>query len=198
LSYTIKPGKDKCPIEVLSKAEVSPNPINEHPFGCPVYILDQKVQGGMKGEKWGDRSRPAIYLGNSTQYSRSVALALSLTTGLVSPQFHAKFNDEFDTVTQPQRDELPQLLWQEKCHFTSEVDISHKDHHIPVVRIANPTPAEVLGSDTSAQENDVPTEVNNQPPQETDVQEMTVRPEEPANIPEAPTPTLTSIDQSGC
>jgi hypothetical protein len=56
LNYTCKIGKDKCPMEILSKAEISPNPLNEHPFGCPVYILDQKVQGGMKGEKWGYRS----------------------------------------------------------------------------------------------------------------------------------------------
>jgi hypothetical protein len=111
LNYTLKLGKDKCPINIMSKAEVSPNPIHEHLIGCPVYVLDYRIQGGMKGEKWAYRSRPAIYLGNSTQYSRNVALVLSLTTGLVSPQFHAKYDDEFDTVTNPKKDKLPVSLY---------------------------------------------------------------------------------------
>jgi hypothetical protein len=98
MNYSIKMGKGKCPMEVMSRVEITPNPVNKHPFGCPVYVLDSKAQGGMKEEKWADRSRPAIFLDSSTQYSRSVALALSITTGLVSPQFHAKFDDEFDTV----------------------------------------------------------------------------------------------------
>jgi hypothetical protein len=108
----------------------------------------------MKGEKWSYRSRPAIYLGNSTQYSRSVALVLSLTTGLVSPQYHAKFDDEFDTVTKPS--ETPVSLWQRKCHFTSEGGISTDDHHIPTVYITSPAPADVVEITPEIEENTSP------------------------------------------
>jgi hypothetical protein len=58
----MKIGENKCLIEIMSKAEVSSNPIHKHPFGCPVYVLDYRIQRGMKGEKWAYRSRPAIYL----------------------------------------------------------------------------------------------------------------------------------------
>jgi hypothetical protein len=69
--------------------------------------------GSMKAEKLADRSRMAIYLGISTQHARSVSLALGLTTGLVSPQFHAKHDDEFSTVTPSSGNELPESLWQQ-------------------------------------------------------------------------------------
>jgi hypothetical protein len=41
---------------------------------------------------------------------RSVALVLSLTTGYVSPQFHLKFDDFFETVQETKS--LPRSRWQ--------------------------------------------------------------------------------------
>jgi hypothetical protein len=111
----------------------------------------------MKGEKWAYRSRPAIYLGNSTQYSRNVALVLSLTTGLVSPQYHAKFDDEFDTVTKPKRDELPVSLLPSKCHFLKESEINVRDHHIPTVKISQPTPSDIIAAEPGSAEQEIET-----------------------------------------
>eukprot|EP00978_Attheya_sp_CCMP212_P035308 scaffold152839_cov109-Attheya_sp.AAC.1 len=70
----------------------------QHTFGCPTYALNNKLQGGKSIPKWQERARVGIYLGLSPQHSRSVALVLSLTTGLVSPQFHVEFDDLFETV----------------------------------------------------------------------------------------------------
>jgi hypothetical protein len=114
LNYTTKVSKDRCPMEILLRENVSPNPNHSHPFGCPVYVYQD--HGSAKAEKWIDRSRMAIHLGPSHQYSRICALALSLS--LVSPQFDAKFDDEFTTVSSSSKNELSVSMWQQKCHFT--------------------------------------------------------------------------------
>ena len=57
----------------------------------------------MKVRKWIPRSRMAIYVGTSQQHATSVGLLLSLTTGLVSPQFHVRYDNTFETVTNGQK-----------------------------------------------------------------------------------------------
>ena len=70
-----------------------------HPFGCPAYVLDAKLQGGVsKIPRWDPRSRIGVYLGHSPYHAGSVALVLNLTTGHVSPQYHIVFDDNFSTV----------------------------------------------------------------------------------------------------
>ena len=71
-----------------------------HMFVCPVYILDARLQsvGGGGPPKWDPRARLGIYLGHSPSHAGSVALVMNLKTGLVSPQFHLMFDDNFETV----------------------------------------------------------------------------------------------------
>ena len=70
-----------------------------HPFGCPVYVLDAKLQSGVsKIPRWDPRSRIGVYLGHSPHHAGSVSLVLNLTTGHVSPQYHVVFDDDFSTV----------------------------------------------------------------------------------------------------
>lgn len=70
-----------------------------HTFGCPVYILDSRLQSNPKGvPKWEPRSRLGIYVGHSPAHAGSVALVLNPKTGLVSPQYHVVFDDQFTTV----------------------------------------------------------------------------------------------------
>jgi hypothetical protein len=57
------------------------------------------MQSGGKGPKWTERARIGMYLGNSPIHARSVALVLNLETGLVSPQFHIRFDDLFETAS---------------------------------------------------------------------------------------------------
>eukprot|EP00978_Attheya_sp_CCMP212_P015750 scaffold40797_cov63-Attheya_sp.AAC.7 len=70
----------------------------QHTFGCPKYALNNKLQGGKSIPEWQECSRLGINLGFSPQHLRSVALVLSLSTGLLSPQFHVEFDDLFETV----------------------------------------------------------------------------------------------------
>ena len=60
-----------------------------HTFGFPVYILVPK---------WEPRSRLGIYVGHSPAHAGSVALFLNPKTGLVSPQYHVVYEDQFSRV----------------------------------------------------------------------------------------------------
>jgi hypothetical protein len=72
---------------------------NYHPFGCPCYVLDSRVQTSPKGlPKWEPRARLAIYVGHSPAHAGSVALVLNPKTGLFSPQYHVVFDDNFTTI----------------------------------------------------------------------------------------------------
>jgi len=48
-----------------------------------------------------------VYLGSSPNHASSVPLVLSTTTGLVSPQFHVVFDDNFTTTHCLKSNELP-------------------------------------------------------------------------------------------
>ena len=110
----------KSPLEVFSGAKVSPNPKHFHPFGCPVYVLDSKLASGKSISKWLPRARCGIYLGFSPNHSRSVALVLNPQSGLVSPQFHVKFDDLFETTEYPRNKQLDPAEWQFKAGFKAK------------------------------------------------------------------------------
>eukprot|EP00934_Nitzschia_sp_Nitz4_P000920 Nitzschia sp. Nitz4//scaffold577_size2809//140//955//NITZ4_009285-RA/size2809-processed-gene-0.1-mRNA-1//-1//CDS//3329554798//920//frame0 len=85
------------PLELFSGSKVSPNIANFHPFGAPVYVLHDALAAGNSFNKWFPRARLAINLGPSPAPARSVCLALNPLTGMVSPQYHVKFDDLFET-----------------------------------------------------------------------------------------------------
>ena len=85
-------------MNLFSGTTVLTNIRSFHPFGCPVYVLHNTLQARIKISKWDSHSRLGLYLGPSPRHARSVGLVLNLRTGLVSPQFHMKFDDYFETV----------------------------------------------------------------------------------------------------
>jgi hypothetical protein len=65
------------------------------PFGCPVYVLHNRLQGsGGIFHKWKHRSKVGIYLGRSPQHARSVALVLSRNSS-GQPTVSHKLRPEF-------------------------------------------------------------------------------------------------------
>ena len=65
-----------------------------HTFGCPVYILDSRLQTNPRGvPKWEPRSILGIYVGHSPAHAGSFGVVLNPKTGLVSPQFHVVYDD---------------------------------------------------------------------------------------------------------
>jgi hypothetical protein len=158
-SHTPSPS-GLSPIEIFSKHKDSNRLKDFHPFGGPVVALKASLQKGHKIPKWQPRSRMAIYLGNSTHHAINAHLVLNIQTGLVSPQYHVVFDDNFTTTKSIQPNETPSNwpglykqaesflgedceathtispAWKEsrRVHFVDELDIrtSNADCQLPV------------------------------------------------------------------
>ncbi len=107
----------RSPLQIFADTKVHPNSKHWKPFGCPVYVLEAGLQKGGIHHKWQQRSRVGLYIGRSPHHARSVALVLDLQTGLVSPQFHIKFDPSFHTVKQSPEIESK---WQTKAGFVAQ------------------------------------------------------------------------------
>ena len=87
------------PEELLCNMRYDINVGDRHTFGCPVFVLDHRLQGGPGGPpKWDPRACVGIYLGRSPFHANNVALVLNPRTGHISPQYHVVFDDDFTTV----------------------------------------------------------------------------------------------------
>lgn len=101
-----------------------------HTFGCPVYVLDPKLQDGQSIPKWNSRVRQGIFVGFSPEHSTNVPLILNPTTQHISPQYHVIFDDEFTTVpaltTDAQRNDLfAELFTSSRERFVDDNDLTH-------------------------------------------------------------------------
>ena len=80
-------------------------------FGCPVYVLEPKLQDGKKIPKWSPRARLGMFLGFSPVHSSLVPLVLNVRTGKISPQYHVIFDDKFETVVSLSRGKTLDVGW---------------------------------------------------------------------------------------
>ena len=111
--------------ESFTGVQVSAKAKNFRTFGCPVYALNNNLQSGSKIGKWEPRARMGINLGFSPRHARNVSLVLSLETGLVSPQFHVRHDDLFESVRLGQHPQV-KSNWQKLSGFhkyTNEVKL---------------------------------------------------------------------------
>jgi hypothetical protein len=67
-------------------------------WGCPVYVLDPKLQDGKKLLKWNPCPRWGQFRGISAQHSSKIGRILNLQTGHIKPQYHCVYDDQFTTV----------------------------------------------------------------------------------------------------
>ena len=68
-----------------------------HVFGCPVYVLDPKLQDGQKIPKWDCKARQGIFVGFSSDHSSTVPLVLNPTTGYIHFRrrfYHSAISDD--------------------------------------------------------------------------------------------------------
>jgi len=97
-----------------------------HVFGCPVYVLDPRLQNGDQIPKWDSRARVGMFVGFSTDHSSLVPLVLNTHTGNISPQYHVIFDDKFETVSSPQDhesiDNVFASLFESSREYYLEVD----------------------------------------------------------------------------
>jgi hypothetical protein len=57
-----------------------------HVWGCPVYVLDPKLQDGHKLPKWQPCSPRGMFVGVSPDHSSTIGRILNIRTGSISPQ----------------------------------------------------------------------------------------------------------------
>jgi hypothetical protein len=69
-----------------------------HVWGCPVFVLEAKLQNDQKLPKWNRRAQMGQFVGFSDEHSSLVANVRHLSTNFISPQFHLVFDDLFETV----------------------------------------------------------------------------------------------------
>jgi hypothetical protein len=69
------------------------------PFGCPVNVLDPKLQDGGTVPKWDTHAHRGMFVGFSAQHSSQVPLVLNILTEKITPQFHVVFDEKFQTVS---------------------------------------------------------------------------------------------------
>ncbi len=153
LNHISKTDDDLSPYQRFCNTAVHDNMKTFHTFACPIYVLHDNVKkiplSDTVGNKWKSKARLAIYLGPSYQYARNVGLALSLETGLVSPVFHAKYDNNFTTVLKRYGSYLPRSKWQIRCGFSRDptttnwvvesMDRNQEPPEDPTLRIDIPT-----------------------------------------------------------
>ena len=95
-----RPDNGLSPLEVFTGVtQPTQSPLqNARVWGCPVFVLDPKLQDGKKLPKWQPRSRQGMYLGTSASHSTSVGRILNMRTGFLSPQYHVVYDERFSTV----------------------------------------------------------------------------------------------------
>lgn len=97
-----------------------------HVFGCPVYVLDPRLQNGDQIPRWDSRARVGMFVGFSTDHSSLVPLVLNTRTGNISPQYHVIFDDRFETVASSQDhtsiDNVFASLFESSREYYLEVD----------------------------------------------------------------------------
>jgi len=104
------------PEEIFSKQKSRADRLVDfHTFGCPVFVLEPRLQQGLRIPKWQPCSRQAIYLGHSPRHAQTVPIVLNRKTMLCSPQYHVVFDDQFSTVPYIDRSTAPPN-WGELFH----------------------------------------------------------------------------------
>ena len=100
--YNRMPNKSlgwNTPLEMFTKTQSDHKELlRAKVWGCPVFVLQAKLQDGHKIPKFNRRARMGQFLGFSDEHSTLVAKVRHLSTNHVSPQFHVVFDELFTTI----------------------------------------------------------------------------------------------------
>jgi hypothetical protein len=88
-----------APVEILTSTKMSAHKYHDfHVWGCPVYVLDPKMQDGKSLPRWKVRSRRGQFMGISRKHASCAPRVLNLESHYISPQFHVLFDDFYTSV----------------------------------------------------------------------------------------------------
>jgi len=100
-----------------------------HTFGCPVFTLQNELASGGSIPHWSPRTCLGVNLGLSSSHVRNVNLVLNLHTGCVSPQFHCRFDDFFETVKHGGPDVSVPSAWQQLSGLVTATQAPSLEFH---------------------------------------------------------------------
>ena len=112
---------------------------DNHNFGCPVYALQNALQGESTISKWKPHCQLEVNLGPSLLHVHNVYLVLNPSTGLVSLQYHVTFDDFFETVRYNQYStdtDIP-MTWQQLAGLIDPMDIEPGIAHETIMTTDN-------------------------------------------------------------
>jgi hypothetical protein len=131
-------------LERFSSIQVGSKMKHHHAFGCPVFALENDLAAGSPIPRWSPRACLGVNLGSSPSHARNVYLVLNLHTGCVSPQYHCRFNDFFETVRHGRPDVSALTAWQQLSGLTVMMQTPSMEHHDEV-----PGPSECMQFESS-------------------------------------------------
>ena len=86
-------------LQNLTATDIPTHLRDQHPWECPVYVLENKVQTSSKGRpKWEPRERIGVCIGRCPTHAGNVSLTLNPSSGHFSSQFHVMFDGEFTLI----------------------------------------------------------------------------------------------------
>jgi hypothetical protein len=100
-------------LKLFSSIRVGCNMKHVHTFACLVFALDNALVSGNSLPRWSPHARLGLNLGPSPTHARNVYLVLNLITGCVSPQYHCRFDDFFETTRHGRPDVSGTICWQQ-------------------------------------------------------------------------------------
>jgi hypothetical protein len=100
-----------------------------HTFGCPVFAVQNELAAGGTIPHWLPRARLGVNLGPSPSHARNNFLILNLHTGCVSPQFHCRFDDFFETVKHGGPDVCIPSVWQQLAGLVTATQRPSMEFH---------------------------------------------------------------------
>ena len=100
-----------------------------HVFGAPVFALSNELELGSSLPKWSPRCRLGIHLGPSNEHARNVFLVLNPNTGLVSPKYHCRFDDFFESAKFQSPELTIPTTWQSLSKLTQGSTSSSWEPH---------------------------------------------------------------------
>jgi hypothetical protein len=106
---------DTSRLERFSLIRVGSKMKHLHAFGCPVFALENDLAAGNSIPHWSPQAHLGVNLGPSPLHTRNVYLVLNLHTGCVSPQYHCRFDNFFETVKHGGPDVSVPMAWQQLC-----------------------------------------------------------------------------------
>jgi hypothetical protein len=99
-------------------------------FGCPVFALENDLAAGSPIPHWSPSCTClGANLASSPSHARNIYLILNLHTRCVSPQYHCRFDNFFETVRHGGPDVSVPLAWQQLSGLTAMMQTPSMEHH---------------------------------------------------------------------